>query len=51
MPGGDGTALRVLRAVTYVLVSVASLLFILLVAWGVVSYLRLSTELPRLFGG
>lgn len=50
VPVGDGTALRVLRAVTYVLVSVASLLFILLVAWGVVSYLRLSTELPRLFG-
>jgi hypothetical protein len=48
---GDGAGLRVLRTVTYVLASVASLLFILLVAWGVVAYIQLSTELPRLFGG
>jgi hypothetical protein len=48
---GDGAGLRVLRTVTYVLASVASLLFILLVVWGVVGYLRFSAELPRLLGG
>lgn len=48
---GDGAGLRVLRTVTYVLASVASLLFILLMVWGLVLYLQVSTELPRLFGG
>ncbi|GAA1834039.1 hypothetical protein GCM10009836_10220 [Pseudonocardia ailaonensis] len=45
---GDGRALTVLRTVTYVLVSLASLLFILLVVYGGIEFYRLSTEFPRL---
>lgn len=48
---GDGKALRVLRAVTYVLVSLASLLFILLVVYGALSFFELRAAFPRFFGG
>jgi hypothetical protein len=48
---GDGRALTVLRTVTYVLASLASLLFIALVVYGAVLYSQLTAALPRLFGG
>jgi hypothetical protein len=48
---GDGRALTVLRTVTYVLASLASLLFLALVVWGVVGYLQFSAAFPRFFGG
>ncbi|GAA4555708.1 hypothetical protein [Pseudonocardia xishanensis] len=48
---GDGPALTALRTVTYVLASLASLLFIALVVYGVVAWYQLSAAFPRLVGG
>jgi len=48
---GDGRGLTVLRTVTYVLASVASLLFIAAVVYGVVLWFRVGEAVPRLVGG
>lgn len=51
VPPKDGRAMTVLRATAYLLTSLASLLFIALVIYGVVQFDRAQTALEDLYGG
>jgi hypothetical protein len=51
IPPRDGRAMTVLRAIAYVLTSLASLLFIAVVIYGVIQLGRAQSALEDLYGG
>jgi hypothetical protein len=51
IPPRDGRAMTVLRATAYVLTSLASLLFIAVVVYGVIQFGRAQSALEDLYGG